>query len=81
MEKTESVDLIDRTLLLEILDRMLEKRDFNGLDVLFDFFPEIYETMVEDVKDVDLTPTEIAWEQLKTRLIDEGLWKKYESQN
>lgn len=75
MGKNESVDLIDKSVLLEVLDRLVEKRDFDGLDVLFDFFPEIYETMAEDVKDVDLTPTEIAWEQFKKRLIDDGIWR------
>lgn len=75
MRKTKSVDLIEKSVLLEVLDRLLEKHDLAGLEVFFELFPEIYGMMAEDVKDVEFMLAKIAFERLKQQLIGDRVWR------
>lgn len=56
------------------MDELLAKHDITGVKILFEMFPEFLDIIEEEESDVEFTPTEIIWECLKQRLIDEGLW-------
>lgn len=72
--------LTDMDLLWGVLLEMAEREDMEGMEAVFRAHPEIFEEIereaeLEEIEgEIDPAEIESSWEELKERLIREGIW-------